>query len=304
MYSPDTSGVYSGFVSPKSGKKDQEIIHADGFLTYDKSVGEYRISSKEKLIEQNLPGNYLSLNTNSCVLYGEGKFDFGIDLGQVEFNEVGSATHYTINDSAVLNSMATVNFFFEEKALKKMVSDLEVALNILTPTDFNDAKFRKGLTELIGKEKSDKVIGDLELNGKIRRFPDELDKTFLFNNINFNYDGRLKSFISSGKIGLGNILKNEINRLVPGMIKIDKMKSGGDKLTIYLEIDNSTWYYFEYFKGVMKTYSSNKEFNEIIKELKAKKRKQSIEKGPSFQFTLGSEKLRNTFITKFGFKRE
>ncbi|MFN5183300.1 MAG: hypothetical protein ACK5D5_09800 [Bacteroidota bacterium] len=300
MYSPDTSGVYSGFVSPKSGKKDQEIIHADGYLSFDKASGEYRISSKEKLIEQNLPGNFLSLNTSSCVLYGEGKFDFGIDLGQLEFNEVGSATHYTINDSAVLFSMATVNFFFEEKALRRMVSDFEVAFNILKPTDFSDTKFKKGLTELIGKEKSDKVVGELELNGKIKRFPDELNKTFFFNNINFNYDGKLKSFISTGKIGLGNILKDEINRFVPGIIKIDKMKSGGDKMTIYLEIDKSTWYYFEYFKGVLKTYSSNKEFNEIIKELKPKKRKQSVEKGPSFQFVLGSEKLKNTFLAKFG----
>ena len=304
MYSPDTSGVYSGFVSPKSGKKDQEIIHADGFLTFDKVAGEYRISSKEKLIEQNLPGNYLSLSTANCVLYGEGKFDFGIDLGQVEFNEVGSATHFTVNDSAVLNTMATVNFFFEDKALRKMASDFEVALNILTPTDFSDPKYRKGLIELMGKEKADKTVSDLELNGKLKRFPDELEKTFFFNNLNFTYDGRLKSFISTGKIGIGNILKSEINRFVPGVVKIDKMKSGGDKLTIYLEIDNSTWYYFEYFKGVLKTYSTNKEFNDIIKELKAKKRKQDVEKGPSFQFTIGTEKLRNNFISKFGFKRD
>ncbi|MFN5460933.1 MAG: hypothetical protein ACK5AY_13560, partial [Bacteroidota bacterium] len=185
-------------------------------------------------------------------------------------------------------------------ALRRMVSDFEVAFNILNPTDFSDTKFKKGLTELIGKEKSDKVVGELELNGKIKRFPDELNKTFFFNNINFNYDGKLKSFISTGKIGLGNILKDEINRFVPGIIKIDKMKSGGDKMTIYLEIDKSTWYYFEYFKGVLKTYSSNKEFNEIIKELKPKKRKQSVEKGPSFQFVLGSEKLKNTFLAKFG----
>ena len=299
MYSPDTSGVYSGFVSPKSSKKDQEIIHADGFLTYDKAAGEYRISSKEKLIEQNLPGNYLSLNTANCVLYGEGKFDFGIDLGQLEFNEVGSATHYTINDSAILHSIATVNFFFENKALKKMVSDFEVALNILTPTDFSDPKFRKGLTELIGKEKADKVTAELELNGKIKKFPSELEKTFFFNSIDLVYDGRLKSFLSKGKIGLGSILDNEINRFVPGLIKIDKMKSGGDKMTIYLEIDKATWYYFEYFKGVLKTYSSNKEFNEIIKDLKAKKRKQDVEKGPSFQFTIGSEKMKNTFVSKF-----
>ncbi|MBC7865362.1 MAG: hypothetical protein IAF38_20470, partial [Bacteroidia bacterium] len=83
MYSPDTTGVYTGFVSPKPSKRnDKEIITADGFLTFDKDAGEYRISNREKLVEQNLPGNYLSLNTSNCVVYGEGKFDIGADLGQ------------------------------------------------------------------------------------------------------------------------------------------------------------------------------------------------------------------------------
>jgi hypothetical protein len=303
MYSPDTSGVYSGFVSPKSTRNDKEIISANGFLTFDKETGEYRISSKEKLIEQNLPGNYLSLNLESCTVYGEGKFDIGADFGQVEFKTVGNATHFSVNDSASIRLMSTLNFYFEDKALRKMVSDIEVYLNTLAAVDFSSASFKKGLTEIMGKEKSDKAIAELELNGKFRRFPDELEKSFFFSDLNFVYNGKLKSFVTVGHLGISNILKQELNRYVPGMIKIDKMKSGGDRITLYLELDNSTWYYFEYFKGVMKAVSSNPEFNQIIKEVKAKKRKMDVEKGPSYQYILGNEKLKNTFITKYGFKR-
>ena len=85
-------------------------------------------------------------------------------------------------------------------------------------------------------------------------------------------------------IGVGNILKNEINRYVPGWIKIDKMRSGGDKITIYLKIDANTWYYYEFYKGLMSAVSSNNEFNNVLKELKPKNRKQDVPKGPSFQF--------------------
>ena len=304
MYSPDTSGVYSGFISPKSTRNDKEIISANGYLTFDKNSGEYRISSKEKLTEQNLPGNYLSLNTKNCTVYGEGKFDIGADFGQVEFITVGNAIHYSVNDSASIHMMSTLNFYFEDKAIKKMASDIEVYLNTLTPVDFSDASFRKGLTELMGKEKSDKAIAELELNGKFKRFPSELEKTFFFSDLNFVYNGKLKSFVTVGDIGISSLLKQEINRYVPGMVKIDKMKSGGDKITVYLELDNSTWYYFEYFKGVMKTISSNPEFNKIIREIKAKKRKLNSEKGPSFQYVPGNEKLRSTFLTKYGFKRK
>jgi len=99
-------------------------------------------------------------------------------------------------------------------------------------------------------------------------------------------------------LGLANILSNEIYRQIPGIIKIDKMKSGGDKLTIYLEPDPTTWYYFEYFKGVMKAISSNKEFNNTIKEMKSKNRKQDVDKGPSFQYTIGNETTVKLFKRK------
>lgn len=298
MYSTDTNAVYSGFLSPKGSRKDQKLVSADGFLTFDRESEEYQISNREKLIESNLPGNYLSLNTKNCTMYGEGKFDLGADLGQVQINSVGQATHYTATDSASLRLMMTINFFFEDKAMRIMAKDLEIYMNSLSPVDFSQPEIFKGLMEILGKEKADKAISDLTLYGTIKRFPDELEKTFFFNDVEFKYYPELKSFISNGQIGVGNILKNEINRYVPGWIKIDKMRSGGDKITIYLKIDANTWYYFEFYKGLMSAVSSNNEFNTILKELKPKNRKQNVEKGPSFQFNSCSPQKVTVFETK------
>lgn len=156
----------------------------------------------------------------------------------------------------------------------------------------------------MGKEKAGKAVAELQTNGEFKRFPDELEKTFFFNDVNFVYDGKLKSFVSTGGvIGLGNILKTEINRYVPGIIKIDKLKSGGDRITIYVELDGGTWYYFEYFKSVMKVVSSNNEFNTIIKEIKSKNRKQDVKDGPSFSYTNANPNVAKNFVTKVGFKR-
>lgn len=298
MYALDTNAVYSGFLSPKSARSDKKLITADGFLTFDKESGEYQISNKEKLVEQNLPGNYLSLNTTNCVMYGEGKFDLGTDLGQVQINPVGSAYHYTASDSAQINLLMTVNFFFEDKALKTMSRDIEIFLNSLEPVDLSKPEYFKGLMEILGKEKADKALADLNLFGSIKKFPDELEKTFFFNDVNFKYYPQLKSFISQGKLGLGNILKNEFNKYVTGHIKIDKMRSGGDKITIYLEPDPTTWYYFEFYKGLMSTVSSNNEFNNTIKDMKPKNRKQEVEKGPSFQYNICSPQKRTVFLNK------
>ncbi|MBL7894788.1 MAG: hypothetical protein JNK50_05820 [Bacteroidia bacterium] len=298
MYALDTNAVYSGFLSPKSGRTDKKLISADGFLTFDKESGEYQISNKEKLVEQNLPGNYLSLNTTNCTMYGEGKFDLGADLGQVKLNSVGTATHVTTSDSAQINLLTTIDFFFDDKLLKTMARDLEIFINNLDPVDFGRPEYFKGLMEIMGKEKADKALADLNLFGSIKKFPDELEKTFFFNDVSFKYYPQIKSFISQGKLGLGNILKNEINRYVTGYIKIDKMRSGGDKLFIYIEADPTTWYYFEFYKGLMSVVSSNNEFNNTIKEMKPKSRKMEAEKGPSFQFNLCSPQKRTIFLNK------
>ncbi len=295
MYSLDTTAVYSGFLSLRNARSDREIINADGFLTYETEEKEYRISNKEKLVEQNLPGNYLSLNIENCNVYGEGTFELGADLGQIELKTVGNAKHF-INDSIDINLLMTINFFFENKALRAMAKDLQVYANSAPATDFGTDLFTKGIAELVGKERADRLISELNLYGEIKKFPEQLEKTFFFNNVNMKYNSSKKSFISEGNIGLGNILKNEINREFPGVIKIEKTRNKKDRIYIYLAPDPNTWYFFEYLNGNMKAVSSNKEFNNIIKELKPKNRKQDVEKGPSFQFTIGSEKSKDNFV--------
>ena len=300
IYGPDTNMVYSSFVSLRGGRKDLDVITADGFLGYNKEKNEYIITNKEKYVEQNLPGNYVSLNTTNCKVYAEGKMDLGADLGQVKLNTFGIATHNSINDSATFELMTTIDFFMDKGALKKMFKDMEVFLNTHAPVDFNNPVFLKGVTEMVGKEKGDKVMSDLNLYGNIKRFPDEFEKTFLISNVEMKYDKTSRSFVSVGKIGIGSINKNEIYRQTPGNIQIKKQK-GGDVLTMYFEFDPQTWYFFSYFKGVMSIVSSNAEFNNDIKNLKSKDRKQDLEKdnkGPSYQFTICSPTKRDQFVRK------
>ena len=63
--------------------------------------------------------------------------------------------------------------------------------------------------------------------------------------------------------------------------ELDKKRSG-NRLTMYLEIDKSTWFFFEYHHGVMFVRSSNEEFNTILHETKEDKRefKDPLKKNP------------------------
>lgn len=297
IYGQDTNMVYSSFVSLRGGRKDVDVLSADGYLGYKKDTKEYVITNKDKYVEQSLPGNLISLNTTNCKVYAEGKMDLGADFGQVKFNTVGVATHSTINDSATFELMTTIDFFFDKGAFKKMFKDMEIYLNTLTPVDFSNNVLNKGITEILGKEKGDKAISDLNLYGNFKKFPDEFETSLMLTNLNLKYDRTTRSFVSVGKIGIGAISKNELFRQIPGYIQIQK-KKGGDNFTMYFELDPQNWYYFYYFKGVMNVVSSNAEFNNSIKEMKSKDRKQDVKEGPNFQYTICSPTKRDQFLRK------
>jgi hypothetical protein len=299
MVTTDSTHFYSAFLSPKQSSNDPYVLPADGFLFFDKVSKEYRISNKEKLVERSLPGNYLSLSTTQCKVYGEGKIDLGGDFGQLKIESVGSANHYLIPDSTNFDMLMTIDFFFAENALDKM-SDHIVNTADLKATDFSKPVFEKGMRELLGKEQADKLISQLNLYGSFKKMPDELKKTLFLTDVKMKWNKDTRSYTSTGKIGIGNIDKTQINKYVDGRIELVK-KRGGDILNIYLELDQNNWYYFNYTRGLMLAVSSNEAFNTILKDLKADKREKAGDKDkkePNYSFNICPPSKKTQFLRK------
>ncbi len=298
VYTFDSTKLYSAFISPRYNIKDKDVLTANGFLTFDKKSNEYRIGSKEKLIERNVEGNYLSLNTKTCVVNGEGKLQITSDLGRLEANSAGTVAHSTVNDSIKIRTALTLDFFFDDKLLNFIVKDFEIYGGSLKSLNTSDPFFEKSLKEIIGKEKADKVISDINLYGTIRKFPDELKKSIVFSDLNLKWNKATNSYVSFGEMGFSNIQKENINKYVKGLFQIQK-KRGADLVNLYIEFDANNWYFFYYYKGLLNAISSNKEFNNYLKELKADKRKQKAEDGkPSFNYAIGTETKKRQFLLK------
>lgn len=299
MVTTDSTHFYSAFLSPRESPNDPHVLQADGFLFFDKGSREYRVSNKEKLVERSLPGNYLSLNTAQCKVYGEGKINLGGDFGQLKMESFGSAVHLLIPDSTIFDVLMSFDFFFDDGAIDKM-SDAIVANVDLKPTDFSRPVFEKGMREMIGKEQADKLISQLNLYGSFKKFPDELKKTLFLTDVKMKWNKDTRSYTSYGKIGIGNINKTQINKYVDGRVEIVK-KRGGDILNIYLELDANNWYYFNYTRGTMLAISSNEAFNTSIKELKPEKRQKDGDKEkkePNFNFNITTTAKKTQFLRK------
>lgn len=293
----DSTGIYAAFLMPKRNGSDREIITANGVLTYDKTSQEFRIAPKEKFQKANTPGNYLAVNDKTCLVNAEGKLEFGSDLGQVKLQTVGTVTNNLNNDSTNFSLMMAIDFYFNEDALKVFGDYLSTNPSLTATNDIGSKSYEKGLAELVGREKADKLITELNLYGNFKKFPEELRHTLFLTDVKMVYDKDSRSFVSRGPIGIGSVDKISANKLVNGNIQIIRKRSG-DIINIYFEPENSIWYFFSYTRGLMQAISSNSAFNDPITKIKPDKRVNKEKDKPDLEYMLSTDRKVKDFLKK------
>jgi hypothetical protein len=294
----DPYEIYGSFLSASRDPKDQNILASAGYLYFNKATQTYEVGSKDKLLQKNLPGTYVSLQKSDCGLSGQGQLNLAERMGQFKFAPVGKLSYKAQEEKLEMNLSIAIDFFFNDDALQKM----ETYLNKqdLKPVDFATSNYEYAIRELMGLAESDKVISELSLSGALKRIPDAINKTLFISDITMVWDPVLESFVSRGDIGIASIGKKQFFRKVPGKIVVEK-KASGDLVHIYLEVDESNWYYFTYNRGLLQAYSSDKEWNNILMETKDDKRKMpGAKKEDDFTYMLGSKSKHNIFLDQFG----
>jgi hypothetical protein len=294
----DSVHIYPAFMTPRKNYSDRNIIPVSGYLYYDKPTQLYKIASMEKLIDREIPGNYLSLHREDCELYGEGKLDLGFDLGLVNVLTAGNLRHNINDNTTTFDVYMGMDFFFDEKIIAIMANELD-SVPEAPATDLNRATYNRAIIELAGKSGAQAFKDELNLFGTVRSIPDELKHTLVFNDLKLEWNTDTRSYLSVGKIGIGSINDVQINKLVDGLIEI-QVKRSGDICDIYLEVDRK-WYYFGYTRGVMQVLSSNKAFLDPIIALKPKERKQKVSgKGTqSYIYMVSTDRKKTLFYRRY-----
>ncbi len=293
----DSTGIYAAFLMPKQKPSDLEIINAEGVLYFDKATKQYRITTKQKLEKPGVAGNFLSLDDSKCMVYGEGNIHFGTDFGQLNIQTVGNVTNNLNNDHTEFDLLMTLDFFFNEDALKVMSDNLSTNPSMQATQDIGRSTFERGLAEIAGKEKADKMITELNLYGSFKKIPEELRHTFFITELKLAWNNESRTYRSTGTIGISNIDKTNINRRVPGYVEIVHKRSG-DVFNFYLEPEKGTWYYFSYTRGLMQSISSYSAFNEAIEKLKPEKRVHKEKDKADFEYILSTDRAVRNFLKR------
>ncbi len=297
MMANDSIHLFSTFFSPRKNYSDSYIVTASGYLQYDKSSELYRVGAKEKLDSFANPGDYISFHREACEHYGEGKINLGMDLGQVKFSSVGNVRRDINQNTTALNLMLASDFF-----LTPAVQDIFAAtLDSLpgNPVDLKRSVYTKGMMEILGVEGYNAYLEEMRLFGFVKELPKALQHTIVFNDLKLEWNDESNSYISVGEIGIGSIGSTQINKKYEGFMEIVRKRSG-DTFDFYIKVNNNTWFYFGYTRGVMQTLSTNSEYIDIVKNLKPKERKSKIKErgGTSYIYMLSTDKKKNTFLRR------
>lgn len=267
----DSIHIYPAFLSAQKSWTDVALVNSTGWLYYEKATGRYLIASREKLIDHTLSGNMVAFDKNYCVLSGEGNLNFGAKLDLVKLSSAGKVIHSVDSGKVNIEAILGLDFHFSSEALKVMADEIRL-MPSLKPVNLNSELNNKAMKDLMGVSVASQVKKEMDLFGTSKDLPKEFSYKLLLNDVKLFWNESTSSFRSSGKIGIGFIGQLPVNVYVDGYIEIQRRRSG-DMFDIYLKADQSTWYYFSYFKGVMMTQSGNNNYNTIIAKIKQNERK-------------------------------
>ena len=268
-YSSQKGEFYPRVFQPLNNRNDIVVVDAVGRMDYDSVAYSYRVSTKERLYNGFLDDNLVELETVRCILKADGKLNIWQDDNKFRVITAGTVEHKIIPDSTYVNTALLLDFYFDKTALQMMTDSIRLSNN--KPANPTEEVFPMFLKKVVGTDASALMLTELALYGQIKKLPEVLKHKLLFTDLNFRWDKRSSSFVSMGKIGLGSIDEQAVNKYVEGFVQIEKGRSGSG-INILLKPSKNQWYFLSYKFGILQVLSSDNTFNMYIEELKPEKR--------------------------------
>ena len=266
----DSIHIYPAFLSTRKFYTDNPLLTVAGYLTYNKGENLYQIASEEKLRNPDLPGNQISYNMTNCDLNAEGLINFGVELGHVKTTAAGTLDYDSDKSKLTINTCLGFDFYFSEHLLKMMSK--HISNSVQRPSNLNNEDFLRTFPLIFPKGESDKIIEEIKKKSTYDALPDTIKQTLFFNRVMLTWDAKNKAYYSQGELELGSILNKSFNNIVKGKIEIRKRRRG-NRMYLYMELEDGAWFYFEYQNQVMFMRSSISEINLAMEEVKEDERR-------------------------------
>jgi len=92
-----------------------------------------------------------------------------------------------------------------------------------------------------------------------------LDRNLFLSQVNIHYSPIKRQFLCLEPVHIATIDGKQVNKAIESRIAISKRRST-TRYTFYFEVSKYDWFYIDYYMGSVTVASTDKEFNDIIKE--------------------------------------
>ena len=297
MFNPGKRQIYPLFLEKDTVVMGYPFWESSGYIHYHEPSHQYRIASREKLLDDKLYEPFYYYDTKECSYQASGTLDFGELFGRVNITPVGEITSGLSGENLEMKAIMGVDFFFDQKT-QNMMADTIKNFDLDKRIEFEGRWSKASISNFLEEEQAESFLEDIELYGEPREIFEKLVQSLFFYDLHFKWNNNLKSLIAEGPIGLGNIGEQIISRYIKGAVEIQPTHDGGH-LNIYLEPQPGVWYYFSYSEGYMDAVSSDMAFNKRLRDIKDKKRRLKPEEGkPYFEYLFGGVNLKEFFLQR------
>jgi hypothetical protein len=290
-------GPYPAFGDRLRGREDKRLLTAVGELHFDKRRGAYLIGPRDKMQRFDLPGNLIEMKQASCEVNGYGSLDFPFKFGLMNVKAAGAVSGFTTASGMTSDMSMAWDFPFDDgvwKLLAETISSWPTA----EPLDIGSTTWEADLRQWLGLEGADKVWGAMTMLGTFKKTPESIQHRLLLTGMNMVWDPSEDAFISTGELGLVGMDKMPVFRELKGKLEMSTGR-GGDRVRLYLHMDDDNWYFFDYRNGIMNISTTDQQFIDAVVAIKSDKRKFKTEAGRFSYQMLPTASRRNEFVDRF-----
>ena len=235
------TSLYPTFFSPKPVRSDMSFMTPRGLLRFDPKRSRYIVSSDEKLMDETLPGNLMSMSPGSCDLRQHGVGHFPIEekhlLKHAFFGE-----GLVQSDRMVVKGGLTLDMPLPEEVVDHLAEAIRGSE--ASGLAWSGTQYPYMLNEWLGEEKGNALLVELNMNRSFKKqVPEEVQHTMVLHGLELEYDKFEDQWISMGDIGVATLGKHEVWRTFRGKVALD----WDDQIIhIYFHLSGQQWYYMEW----------------------------------------------------------
>lgn len=281
-----SGGYHANFMKPMN-PETVNVLMQNGNLSYEADSARYVV------VDPQQPSHWLQLS-DRCVVTGHANTDLGFDMGLAHIDCYGTYQGYP-NDSLVMDVLHVLRVpIINEQILKDMAevySAVDGEAVDLTKTEFVD---------FLRSQKGDEAAAELQQSIELNGYPPVESNDFYNNmivipNLHLVWNPDMRAFVSQGKIGIGNLGTNVVNRYVDGCVVFDRRLG---VITYFFENDLfMTYISYNCGDGQLQIHATYGTINTLLSDMKDKMRTVKSE-NKTFEYVVTPYEALTSFLTR------